>query len=145
MNEVGRQSEFNNNIDEDIIEEERRVASIGRDQVVPVKIDRVRKYYGSARAVERVSFSLEYGECFALLGVSGAGKTTTFKCLTGEEIPSQGEVAIQGFDMVTRFGFDQARHLIGYCPQFDAIFERLTVREHLEFYANLKGITSDYR
>jgi len=64
------------------------VASIGRDQVVPVKIDRVRKYYGSARAVERVSFSLEYGECFALLGVSGAGKTTTFKCLTGEEIPS---------------------------------------------------------
>jgi len=35
--------------------------------------------------------------------------------------------------------------MIGYCPQFDAIFERLTVREHLEFYANLKGITQEYR
>jgi ATP-binding cassette, subfamily A (ABC1), member 3 len=46
--------------------------------------------------------------------------------------------------MASKSGFDQARHLIGYCPQFDAIFERLTVREHLEFYANLKGISRDY-
>ena len=41
-------------------------------------------------AVKNVSFGLEYGECFALLGVSGAGKTTCFKCLTGEMYPSQG-------------------------------------------------------
>jgi ABC-type multidrug transport system ATPase subunit len=57
---------------------------------MPVKVNRIRKYYGNSRAVQRVSFGLEYGECFALLGVSGAGKTTTFKCLTGEEIPSAG-------------------------------------------------------
>lgn len=78
------------NVDEDIIEEENRVAAINDDTQVPVKVNRVRKYYGNTRAVERVSFGLEYGECFALLGVSGAGKTTTFKCLTGEEIPSAG-------------------------------------------------------
>ena len=57
---------------------------------MPVKVNRIRKYYGNSSAVQRVSFGLEYGECFALLGVSGAGKTTTFKCLTGEEIPSAG-------------------------------------------------------
>jgi len=66
--------------------------------------------------VKKVSFGLEYGECFALLGVSGAGKTTTFKCLTGEEIPTTGDVRINGYDVTTREGFDNARRLIGYCP-----------------------------
>ena len=47
--------------------------------------------------------------------------------------------------MTSRAGFENARHMIGYCPQFDAIFDRMTVREHLEFYANLKGITQQYR
>lgn len=94
------------NIDEDIIEEETRVAAINDDTQMPVKVNRIRKYYGNSRAVQRVSFGLEYGECFALLGVSGAGKTTTFKCLTGEEIPSAGQVSIQGFDVTSRIGFD---------------------------------------
>jgi len=80
-----------------------------------------------------------------LLGVSGAGKTTTFKCLTGEEIPSSGRVRVNGFDVTTSSGFNQARSLIGYCPQFDAIFDKLTVREHLEFYAIIKGILAEYR
>lgn len=61
----------------------------------------VKKYYGKTVAVEKVSFGLEYGECFALLGVSGAGKTTTFKCLIGEETPSSGEVSINGYDVTT--------------------------------------------
>ena len=79
-------------------------------------VDRIKKYYGSARAVKRASFGLEYGECFALLGVSGAGKTTTFKCLTGEEIPNEGQVRVNGHDVTTTAGFDMARRLIGYCP-----------------------------
>lgn len=74
---------------------------------------------------------MEYGECFALLGVTGAGKTTTFKCLTGHEKPTSGDVHINGFDVTTTNGFENARRLIGYCPQFDAIFEGLTVLEHL--------------
>lgn len=67
-------------------------------------------------AVDKVSFGLEYGECFALLGVSGAGKTTTFKCLTGEETPSRGVVCVNGYDVTTEQGFNSARRLIGYCP-----------------------------
>ena len=62
--------------------------------------------YGSALAVDKVSFGLEYGECFALLGVSGAGKTTTFKCLTGEEKPTLGQVYVNGFDVTDSKGFD---------------------------------------
>jgi len=108
-------------------------------------VDRIKKNYGSVLAVKKASFGLEYGECFALLGVSGAGKTTTFKCLTGEETPNEGQVRINGHDVTTTAGFDMARRLIGYCPQFDAIFERLTVKEHLEFYAVMKGITAQYR
>jgi ABC-type multidrug transport system ATPase subunit len=56
-------------------------------------------------AVKNVSFGLEYGECFALLGVSGAGKTTCFKCLTGEVFPSGGNLSINGFDITTQRGF----------------------------------------
>jgi ABC-type multidrug transport system ATPase subunit len=81
-----------------------------------VRLEKVRKLYGPSLAVDKVSFGLEYGECFALLGVSGAGKTTTFKCLTGEEKPTEGQVSVNGFDVTTREGFDQARRLIGYCP-----------------------------
>lgn len=54
-------------------------------------------------AVERLSFGLDYGECFALLGVNGAGKSTTFKCLTAEERPSQGKITIDGFDIEKDF------------------------------------------
>ena len=46
-----------------------------------------------------LSFGLEYGECFALLGVNGAGKTTTFKSLTGDVVPTTGEIYINGFNV----------------------------------------------
>lgn len=50
-------------------------------------------------AVENISFGLDYGECFALLGVNGAGKTTTFKSLTRDVIPTEGELSIAGYDV----------------------------------------------
>jgi len=76
-----------NEVDEDVIEEEKRVQNMDPDQV-PARIEKVKKVYGDVTAVKSISFGLEYGECFALLGVSGAGKTTLFKCLTGEVYPS---------------------------------------------------------
>jgi ATP-binding cassette subfamily A (ABC1) protein 3 len=130
--------------DEDIAEEEKRVAEAQPDTMT-VRLSNVKKTYGKQVAVDNLSFGLEYGECFALLGVSGAGKTTTFRCLTGEEIPTSGEVQISGYDVTTEAGFDKARRLIGYCPQFDAIFEGMTVREHLDFYAAVKGVIRELR
>lgn len=67
-------------------------------------------------AVDNLSFQLEYGECFALLGVTGAGKTTTFKCLTGEETPDSGELFMGEQNLRSILGFDKARCMIGYCP-----------------------------
>jgi len=104
-----------------------------------------KRYKLEEAAVDNLSFQLEYGECFALLGVTGAGKSTTFKCLTGEEIPNDGTLHMGGQDVRSIIGFDKARCLIGYCPQFDAIFHNLTVKQHLDFYADIKGVRSDYQ
>lgn len=112
---------------------------------MPVRLANCVKRYGETTAVDNVSFGLDYGECFALLGVSGAGKTTCFKCLTGVVTPDGGEVSINGFDITNPSEFSNARKMIGYCPQFDAIFEGLTVREHLEIYAALKCIKAEFR
>ena len=89
-------------------------------------------------AVKQASFGLDYGECFALLGVNGAGKSTTFKSLTRDITPTTGEITVQGFNIQQQF--QDARKLIGYCPQHDAIFPKLTVEETLKFYALVKGI-----
>ena len=65
-------------------------------------------------AVEKTSFGLDYGECFALLGVNGAGKSTTFKSLTNEIEPTSGEISINGLNVNRNFNL--ARKQIGYCP-----------------------------
>mgnify|MGYP000901142972 CR=1 FL=1 len=89
-------------------------------------------------AVRNVSFGVNKGDCFGLLGTNGAGKTTTFKIMSGEIQPTAGQVKINGMDVATEMM--KIRHLIGYCPQFDALLNNLTAREHLELYAAIKGI-----
>ena len=92
-------------------------------------------------AVKDLSFAIEYGECFGLLGINGAGKTTTFKCLTNEISFSNGRILIANKDI--HHEFQTIRSLIGYCPQFDAIFDYMTVYENLSFYASIKGISEE--
>jgi len=65
-------------------------------------------------AVEKISFGLDAGECFALLGVNGAGKSTTFKSLTSEVEPTSGSIHVGSFDI--RKNFNKIKKLIGYCP-----------------------------
>jgi ATP-binding cassette subfamily A (ABC1) protein 3 len=72
------------------------------------------------------------------LGHNGAGKTTCMEMLTGLIMPSGGSAEIVGLDIVN--DIHKIRQRIGYCPQHDLLFEELTVREHLEFYGNLRGI-----
>jgi ABC-type multidrug transport system ATPase subunit len=110
-------------MDEDVLEEEKRVFETPSDQL-QIKVENLRKVYltGSGpcnqgaplRAVERLSFGLSKGECFALLGVNGAGKSTTFKVLTMEEEATSGSLTVQGMDM--KEDFEKVRKLIGYCP-----------------------------
>jgi ATP-binding cassette, subfamily A (ABC1), member 3 len=113
-----------------------------------IRVKNLEKVYGTGldcskahRAVNKLSFCLEFGECFALLGVNGAGKTTTFKSLTAEHLPTAGEIFINGMEIGSNF--NKVRNMIGYCPQFDAIFDYMTVYENLDFYARIKGIPSD--
>jgi len=89
------------NIDEDVKLEEMRVEHV-QDEVV--RVSGFRKLYTTLfgkpyLAVENISFGLDYGECFALLGVNGAGKTTTFRSLTAEVRPTKGDMTIKGFDI----------------------------------------------
>lgn len=104
-------------------------------------------------------------QCFGLLGVNGAGKTSTFKMLTGDSVVTGGEayLASKRWDdaieimigcpaqdeTITRAlllylsvttEIDEVHQNMGYCPQFDAINDLLTGREHLEFYAILRGV-----
>lgn len=89
-------------------------------------------------AIADLSFAVNAGECFGLLGVNGAGKTTLFKSLTADLIPDAGSIFIAGNDMA--MAIDDCRRATGYCPQFDALSDLLTGREHLEFYGKLQGI-----
>ena len=89
-------------------------------------------------AVNGVNLVIPSGECFGLLGVNGAGKTTTFKILTGDISMTSGTAVIAGYDIRTQLR--QVQQRIGYCPQFDALIERLTGRELLTMFARLRGI-----
>ena len=93
-------------------------------------------------AIKNINFCVKPGECFGLLGLNGAGKTTTFKCITQELSQDNGSIYVNGKN--TTGHFNELNELFGYCPQFDAIFEHLTVFENLEFYARIKGIKKEY-
>ncbi|NXK96435.1 ABCA1 protein, partial [Formicarius rufipectus] len=92
-------------------------------------------------AVDRLCVAIPPGECFGLLGVNGAGKTSTFKMLTGDTEVTLGEAWLKGHSVLT--DLQSVHQHMGYCPQFDAITDLLTGREHLEFYSRLRGIPEE--
>ncbi|XP_067040088.1 phospholipid-transporting ATPase ABCA3-like [Acropora muricata] len=98
------------------------------------------KVYGGTNvtAVDHLCLGIPRGECFGLLGINGAGKTTTFSMLTGDLSITKGTAYLDGFNIQTHLR--QVQQRIGYCPQFDALIERLTGREMLTMYANLRGV-----
>ncbi|XP_001496596.3 ATP-binding cassette sub-family A member 13 [Equus caballus] len=93
-------------------------------------------------AVQDITLGIRRGECFGLLGVNGAGKSTTFKMLNGDIPPTSGHAVIRtpmGEDVELSFA-GAAGIRIGYCPQQDALDELLTGWEHLDYYCSLRGI-----
>ncbi len=125
--------------DEDVIAEETRVKSEEVRQNSSILVDGLKKIYpGGKYAVKGVSLAIPNGECFGLLGINGAGKSSTLSILSGEFPPTEGQAWLGGLNLLT--DIHQCRRKIGYCPQFDALFELLTAREHLYLYARIKGI-----
>ncbi|XP_008580998.1 PREDICTED: ATP-binding cassette sub-family A member 13-like, partial [Galeopterus variegatus] len=101
-----------------------------------------RSFLQKTTAVQGISLGVARGECFGLLGVNGAGKSTTFKMLNGEVPPTSGHAVIRTptGDDVDLSSAGMAGVLIGYCPQQDALDDLLTGWEHLHYYCSLRGI-----
>jgi len=89
-------------------------------------------------AVKDLTFLVHEGECFGLLGVNSAGKSTSFKMVTGEYVPDKGDVKIQGTSVF--HDPNTARQSVGYCPQKDALNMELTTYENLVLYSRFKGV-----
>ena len=88
-----------------------------------------------------INLKVEEGELFGLLGPNGAGKTTLITQLTGLYPPTLGNAWIGGFDIRNQLDIVQLQ--IGVCPQFDILWDDLSVEEHLLFYARVKGISEE--
>uniref|UniRef100_A0A3P8YRG0 P-type phospholipid transporter n=1 Tax=Esox lucius TaxID=8010 RepID=A0A3P8YRG0_ESOLU len=125
--------------DVDVARERARVHQGGADEDL-LRICDLSKVYSGKKipAVDRVCVGVPAAECFGLLGINGAGKTTTFKMLTGDIAVSGGEAFLNGYSIRTEMR--EVHQNMGYCPQFDALNDLLTGREHLEFYARLRGV-----
>jgi ABC-2 type transport system ATP-binding protein len=102
-----------------------------------IEIEHLTKRYGELLAVNDISFSVRKGEVFAFLGANGAGKTTTVEIIETTRTPTSGKVRLLGMD-VTRRKRDLV-HRIGVLPQGFSSFDRITVRETIQYYSRIFG------
>ena len=100
-----------------------------------IEVEKLTKRYGDLLAVDDISFNVRRGEVFALLGPNGAGKTTTVEIIDTIRTPTSGKVTLLGMD-VTKKKHDIVRR-IGVLPQGFSSFDRITVRETLQYYSRL--------
>ncbi len=103
-----------------------------------IEIKDVVKYYGNRQVLKSISFRVEDGQIAGLLGPNGAGKSTTMNILAGFLSPTEGEVWIQGYDIMT--SPLEGRSQIGYLPETPPLYDDMTVEEYLDFIGRLKGI-----
>ena len=105
-----------------------------------IELKNVTKKYGDFTAVNDVSFKIEKGEIVGFLGQNGAGKTTTMKMITGLAEPTEGEIFIDG-EKITR----NSRKKIGYMPENTPLYQDLTVKEFINYMAELKCLKKQER
>nr|WP_217346819.1 urea ABC transporter ATP-binding subunit UrtE [Noviherbaspirillum sp. L7-7A]MBV0878676.1 urea ABC transporter ATP-binding subunit UrtE [Noviherbaspirillum sp. L7-7A] len=96
-----------------------------------LQVEKLNQYYGAAHTLRGVSLTVEKGQCVALLGRNGVGKTTLLKCLMGVLPAASGKVVFNGCDITRLKPHERARLGIAYVPQGREIFARLTVEENL--------------
>ena len=101
------------------------------------------KTFGDFTAAKDVSFSVPRGQIFGLLGPNGAGKSTTFKMLCGLLTPTGGSGAVAGFDLRTARA--DARQSLGYMAQKFSLYGDLSVRQNLDFFSGVYGLTGSAR
>lgn len=136
--EEGIEEAYDGQVEDGDVRRQREDIQSGRADGAPLIIRDIRKQFGSFMAVDGISLSVETGKLMALLGHNGAGKSTLFNMLTGQILVSSGTASMFGLDV--RSDQSQLRKLLGVCPQHDILWPTLTVKEHLNIYAALKGI-----
>ena len=106
-----------------------------------IKVQNLVKVFGSRRAVDGISFSVERGEVLGFLGPNGAGKSTTMRMITGFMPPTAGKISVGGFDIVENP--IPAKRLIGYLPENAPAYTDMTVLGFLNFAAEIRGLRGD--
>lgn len=96
------------------------------------------KKFGKFTAVDAISFDVKKGEIFGFLGANGAGKTTAIKMLCGLSMPTSGEATIAGFDIYKQP--ELIKKNIGYMSQHFSLYQDMTIRENIRFYAGIYGL-----
>lgn len=108
-----------------------------------IEVKNLVKKYGKHVAVDHLSFTVEKGQIYGFLGPNGAGKSTTMNIMTGYLAPTEGEVIIDGCDMMKEP--EKAKSRIGYLPEIPPVYPDMTVYEYLSFAAELKRIPKKER
>lgn len=108
-----------------------------------IEVKNLVKKYGNHTAVDHLNFTIEEGHVYGFLGPNGAGKSTTMNIMTGYLGATEGEVLINGHDILKEP--EEAKRQIGYLPELPPLYMEMTVREYLEFVAELKGIAKNKR
>jgi ABC-2 type transport system ATP-binding protein len=103
-----------------------------------ISVSNLVRYYGDHCAVDNISFELAAGDILGFLGPNGAGKSTTMQMLSGNLAPSEGEISINGIDLLE--DPKQAKAAIGYLPEIPPLYKEMTVDEYLAYCAKLHGI-----
>ena len=108
-----------------------------------IEVKNLVKKYGNHTAVDHLNFTIEEGHVYGFLGPNGAGKSTTMNIMTGYLGATEGEVLSNGHDILKEP--EEAKKQIGYLPELPPLYMEMTVREYLEFVAELKGIAKNKR
>lgn len=104
-----------------------------------IEVNNISKHYGKVKALQNVSFSVEEGEIFGLIGPDGAGKTSMYRILCSLLLPNEGGASVCGYDVVN--GMKEVRKRVGYMPGRFSLYQDLTVEENLKFFATLFNTT----
>ena len=104
-----------------------------------IQADQLTKKFGAFTAVNQITFTVKSGEIFGFLGANGAGKTTAIRMLTGLSKPSWGKASVAGFDVYRQT--EKIKRNIGYMSQKFSLYEDLTVRENIQFYGGIYGLS----
>jgi len=104
-----------------------------------IRVDGLAKRYGEFTAVEGSEFVAEPGEIFGIVGPNGAGKTTTLKMLSGLIEPTAGEAEVAGYDVSD----PEMRRVLGFLPEESPLYENMTARGYLSFFADLYDVAPD--